>query len=279
VTREWDERYARAAAAIAAREAAPKPKKKAAPKLKPMPHVKPRAKAKPKAAPRPKLKPAPLPRPVTAAQPKAPKVPRRAQVRKPRYAPAPVTANVDDVVVGLVWVILAGQNRWHVLDALAQAPVRIGPGPKVRVSRAQVLAAAGSPAGLRSFDQSEGKLRVHTLEPERPHGLSRRCDTCGSTFHIDGPWLAQMVKEREMQKVCWACLPKPLRVSRESTDLAVRRAAPEPAAAPTAQPRVHASGLPLTQDVVPGEGPGTPGGCIHGLQRAICRTCSQKHRR
>lgn len=209
------------------------------------------------------------PKPKKPAKPKKLPIPRQLSTR-------PAVTDQGVLLRSMIRAMLAALNRWQDPAELARAVQFKG----AAVTPEQIVEAADSARGGRIFDRAPGQLRLHTLTPAIARGIGRRCTTCGAVFHIDGLTLSRFnARSERLPRICAACVSKPGLAGRQALEIVLARAADEAKHMKAAHEASAHRGLPLTQEVVPGEGPGTPGGCIHGLERAICRTCGRPRRK
>ena len=210
-------------------------------------------------------------------------------------APSPV----EDVVVGrpgerraqsparptflqivLKELMLSG-NRWVAPAELAE---RIAQHGQPRVGATETKNIADRIVTLAAAKRSPivtapGAIRIWTLDTAEPDGIALPCVACHRRFRTEGgqlAWLGQ--RNLSIPRRCQACRtarkePGPAEAIRamaaEREREAQERRSHQQHRGGSAEPS-HA------YDYEPGEGPGTPHGCIHGLPRDICRTCSHR---
>lgn len=176
--------------------------------------------------------------------------------------------------------MLAG-NTW---TAAALVATRIAGQGRANPSRAGVQVLTGHVLRLAAAEHtpiqaSGGLVRIWSLDGTLPDGITLACATCRNRFRTDGAGLAWLASHHYgIPRQCPTCRPsnsdqhaaevvRMMAAEREREDRERR-----------SRQRKHGSPVDMTPAYTyePGEGPGTPGGCIHGLPRNICRTCSRR---
>ena len=171
--------------------------------------------------------------------------------------------------------LLAAGNPWFRATDLVGC-VRSANGDTYN-SRQILAIAARVPSVLMIEDEL---VRIRTLRPDLPDGIEARCAKCWGRFLLAGSQLVWLAKHHyPLPRWCQPC-----RQGNRADDLraeAVRARADANAAAMReglAEHRGHGKSAPsILSQWEPGEGPGTPGGCLHGLPYEACRTCRGHH--
>jgi hypothetical protein len=143
---------------------------------------------------------------------------------------------------------------------------------------AAILALADDPRGL--VWARFGAVRVRTARPDRRDGIARKCAECGQVFQLSARAVQIAAnEERGLPMRCRSC-----RDALGTTAATRVRARADAASAAServraARPKTPASDTPAPSEYEPGEGPGTPDGCPHGLPWGVCRSCGPRHSR
>jgi hypothetical protein len=161
-------------------------------------------------------------------------------------------------------------NAWTEASAIvAEVSRAIGGVP---IGASQVLEMARRGAVL---DAAGAKVRIATINPDEPTGLRRRCASCAGPFSVDGAALVRLAsRDAPVPSRCGACLH---RRTFGDPDAVRRRADEQQTEARVARTHrgVGVDGM-VHDDFDPGEGPGAPDGCLHGLPRHACASCGPR---
>ena len=197
-------------------------------------------------------------------------------VERAVFGERPPKASMPRPIQDLVRVLLAAGNPW-IRGADLVGRVRSANGDIY--STDQVLAIASRTPSILMV---EGELiRIRTLRPDLADGIEARCVTCGQRFRLPATQLMWLEEHRyQLPRRCERCRrggrPDDLRTE------AVRARAEANATVlgkGLAERHRHGSAPTILSEWEPGEGPGTPGGCIHGLPYESCRSCRDRRHR